>query len=1051
MGNKSYRIRTDATTSDQQIKIKLDQHYDQLNVLSLTIKPSDTWDNKCSNFGVVVGRVSANKGFGIPNAKVSIFLPLTESDSYNPEIVSRYPYKTTSDKRDGIRYNLLPSKQQGPTHTPVGNFPTKEEILRDDLWIEIYQKYYRFTTRTNDSGDFMFYGVPIGTYIIHYDVDISDIGEASVLPFELIAQGKPEQDFNGPYKFKKSNDIDSLAQIVSTDKTISVQPFWGSADVCDVQITRSDFDLVEKNIELKSYALFMGSSVTDSENNLLNQRCKVKKHVGEQEQLQTIPGTIDILTLVDSDGDNVPDRVEFLNTSEAKINDKGVWAFLIELNGQKVIKDEFGNEIISPDASKGIVKNGYFRFKMAIGPNTDEDVQNRAKYIVPNNGVHEYAYLFNRSDSTYVEDNGTEHTIPGFNTLGDVDNTGVDSDGFYRCGPLFREFQRKKIYTVRNYIPRYIKNLAITNLEKTKNFLGFKSVDAQKAKTPIPYNRMNSDTGFIYNLICRLYSILIFIIASLNWVVYAVNLVIQTLNNVLGIITHFLNLILNPPCITILGQEYCLWDFGSVGPWTLPYINYVTYVCCSSCSEENCNCYIPFVDCYSQVNVCNSSSSIGGSKTLHRCNGSNVCATVCQQQQDGQVINGIPEDEVKKACRLNTQYGCDNLNNTNMNIGTLNHTENTYSMCSDSLKQCLLGEYACDTEDLTLEFYNAWITGVLYFVQIRYKQKSTAEGGLRKAKFCDADWDYNNNHYLQHPFKNDRYDTIINERDLFQIDSYQQLQVEAGLIKYWPRQTNPPLGTGGNNNPNNDYYKGQFDDIYYNARQMKRQLGFNQTPSIVDSNSGNILLATEIMNLGSYLLYDDPDNAPFFINQVPATTYKRPENLTSYFCFSCDGIVPNDGQSGIRLHEKVCEFGTDFNDEEELVRDVYSNTNVVYGLYVDESFHSGRTYVLSTNTVDNLNNDKVSLQYGNTPANNNPDLSYLFLGYELTNNTITPDSDSIYVNQRNGVWETKFSNTSDRYVKHQSNPYYMFYGLHPGRTAIDLVHNNFIPKNICNI
>ena len=313
MSNRSYRIRTEAYSSDQQIKIKFDQHYDQLNVLSLTIKPADTWANRCSNFGVVIGRVTANKGFGVPNAKVSIFIPLTAEDEYNPELVARYPYKNVTDKRDNIRYNLFPSVKQSPTHTPVGNFPTKEEVLRDDLWLEIYQKYYKYTTRTNEAGDFMFYGVPNGTYTIHYDIDLSDIEELSVVPFELIAQGMSPSLFDGPYKFKSSPDIDSLAQILSINKIINVQPFWGSKELCDVQITRSDFDLTEKGVELKSYALFMGSSVTDSENNLINQRCKVKKHVGEQAQLQTMPGKIDILTIVDSDGDNIPDKVEFLN------------------------------------------------------------------------------------------------------------------------------------------------------------------------------------------------------------------------------------------------------------------------------------------------------------------------------------------------------------------------------------------------------------------------------------------------------------------------------------------------------------------------------------------------------------------------------------------------------------------------------------------------------------------------------------------------------------------------------------------------------------------
>lgn len=1115
MSNSSYRIRTESYSGDQHIKVKLDQHYDQFNILSLTLKPADTWANRCSNFGVVVGRVTANKGFGVPNAKVSIFIPLTAEDEYNPEIVARYPYKTVTDKRDGIRYNLLPSIKQSATHTPVGNFPTKEEILRDDLWLEIYQKYYRFTTRTNEAGDFMFYGVPTGTYVIHYDIDISDIGDLSVVPFELIAQGQSEQKFDGPYKFKASTDLDSLAQIISLDRTITVQPFWGSKDLCDVQITRSDFDLTDKGVELKQYALFIGSSVTDSENNWINQRCKVKKHVGEQSQLQTMPGKIEILTLADGNGDNVPDSVEFLDIPTAVIDENGVWAFLIELNGQRIMTDEFGNEIVSPSISQGVIKNGFFRFKFSIGPETDE-VKYRAKYIVPNNGIHQYAYLFNRLDVDYIDDTGNvAGTIPGFNSLGDIDSPGVDSNGYYHCGPLFREFTRKKIYTVRNYIPRYLKNTMWVTRETTPRCLGLKHVDIEKAKVPIPYNRMDPSTGFLYDLVCVLYSILFTIVAGINYVIYALNAIIDLLNNIIyGIISFIcgivsvLNSILSAivnainavacpgTLFTVAGIDIG-WCFFTVGPWqinasgfcpatqnAIPYIDYISWECCSNCDQTGCNCYIPFYDCYSNVSVCEGSSNVAGGKTLKRCvswaltsGGNSECLEMCLQQQQGSATN-----ETKQACidnkdtsnPNNPQVGaCSNLENPAYNIGTAGYEEHVYSFCTDSLKQCMLGEYVCDSEELQLEFWNAWISGLLFFPQIQYKERVSASGKLKKAKFCDADW----NSAVQvpvsilppifaylypstHPFRNDSYDTMITERRLFQdsgfpIYQYSDILVSAGLVKYWPRQMDPPLGWLGLNNNKNDYVKGPFDDIYYNARQYKRPLGFEDTPSTWDQSYPNILLATEILSLGSYLVTDDPDNAPFFIHKVPATTYKRPENLTSFFCFSCTDITPNDGFTGIRLHEKICEFGAEFNDEEDtFFTNLYNGQISTYDLFVDEAFHSGRTYITTMNTVLDTSNQPVQLNYGDggiPPVPPTLDLtqSVLYGGDEI-DDTTPGQADQIFFNQMKGIWETRLSNNGDTYVKYQSNPFYMYYGLHPGKTAIDIVHDKFIPKDICN-
>ncbi len=1068
MNNKSYRIRTEPYSGDQQIKIKLDQHYDQLDVLSLTLKPVDTWANRCADFGVVVGRVSANKGFGVPNAKVSIFIPLTSEDESNPEIVARYPYKQISDKRDSIRYNLLPSIKQHPTHTPVGNFPTKEEILRDDLWLEIYQKYYKFTTRTNDAGDFMFYGVPIGTYIIHYDIDISDIDDLSVVPFELIAQGKPEQMFDGPYKFKGSTDIDSLAQIITLDKTISVQPFWGSTDLCDVQITRSDFDLSDKGVELKSYALFIGSAVTDSDKNLVNQRCKVKKQVGEQQQLEAMPGKIEILTVVDSDGDNVPDSVEFLEMPTAKIDDNGAWAFLVELNGQRVMKDEFGNEIISPNASQGVVKNGFFRFKFSLGVDSNDNVKYRAKYIVPNNGVHEYAYLFNRLDVDYSDTSGNVlGTIPGFNSLGD-DGYTIGSDGYYHSGPLFREFTRKKIYTVRNYIPRYLKQEGIMDIWETSKFLGFKNVDVNKSKAPIPYNRMDTKPGVMYDLMCILYSVVFFLAATMNNILSVLNTIIQAINDFIAVLINALCWVIdliNELTVCFNFGEYTIGDiitinlnFGCITFWSfslpsfcsnIPHFDYVPYIsfsCCSQCDDSWRNCYIPFYDCYNTDSICDETGV--GLKQLKRCPGSHYsdCAEYCHQQ----VTNGMSLDPQQAACKINPNA----CNNFNLSIGEQGWTDNLYSFCLDSLKQCMMGQYVCNHNELKLEFYNAWITGLLYFTQIRYKEKTNNNGYLKKAKFCDADWYETGQHHQTHPFKNDYYSMKVTDRTIFKHNGYSDLSVDAGLIKYWPRLPQPILGDASTS----DYLKGPFDDIYYNARQMKRSLGYDTTPPPTDINSGNILLATEIMVLGSYLVTEDPEGAPFFISQVPATTYKLSEDLSNFFCFSCTKIVPND----VTLHEKISEFGTDLNDEGETTY----QTNIQYGISIDESFLSGRTYILYSNTVNNLINQSVPLRYGHTILNNNQNTNYIFIGQEKTDPSLQSEADNVYINQygsanyvpiffnyqsNNTTLPVQTNDIRDLYIRYEANPYYMYYGLHPGKTAIDLVHNNFIPKNICNL
>ena len=207
MANKSIRLRTTPGVN-KNIVVKLEQDFDFLEVLSLKLTQENLYQKFCANYGVVVGRVIANRGFGIPNAKVSIFIPVTDEDQKNTLINALYPYKTPFQRNDGgIRYNLLPSKYDCDLNTAVGTFPSKDEVLDNDLILEVFDKYYKYTTKTNSSGDFMLFGVPTGQQTIHIDLDVSDIGKASIRPYDLIAEGSPEKLFDSSAQFKKSINL----------------------------------------------------------------------------------------------------------------------------------------------------------------------------------------------------------------------------------------------------------------------------------------------------------------------------------------------------------------------------------------------------------------------------------------------------------------------------------------------------------------------------------------------------------------------------------------------------------------------------------------------------------------------------------------------------------------------------------------------------------------------------------------------------------------------------------------------------------------------------
>ena len=278
--SNSYRIRT-TVGKDTSIKVNIEQDFEYLEILSLKILQSEVYTRQCSDYGVVVGRISVNNGFGIPNAKVSIFIPLSDEDSLNPIISELYPYKTLSDVNDeGYRYNLLPYIQQHSNHTPTGTFFEKNDILLEPYLIEVFDKYYKYTTTSNDSGDFMLFGVPVGQQTLFVDIDLSDIGEFSLTPQDLIRLGLATEEQVNRSKFKSSSNLDSLPQLITFNRNIEVEPFWGQPDICSLGITRTDFDLSkEAGIDIKPTSVFMGSIFSSPDDQVVKRKGKVAKFI----------------------------------------------------------------------------------------------------------------------------------------------------------------------------------------------------------------------------------------------------------------------------------------------------------------------------------------------------------------------------------------------------------------------------------------------------------------------------------------------------------------------------------------------------------------------------------------------------------------------------------------------------------------------------------------------------------------------------------------------------------------------------------------------------
>jgi hypothetical protein len=408
---KSYRVRTEIGV-DKYVNVTLEQDWESLEILSLKILSKDIYTRFCADYGVITGRVFVNGGFGLPNSKVSVFIPLENTDELNPIISELYPYKSINDvNEEGYRYNLLPKIPSYNGHISTGSFPNKGDVLMDESYIEVYDKYYRFTVTTNESGDFMIFGVPVGEQTVFMDIDLSDIGCFSLSPQDLIQQGlATETQVNGS-KFRSSSNLRELPQIKNLTYIVSVRPFWGSEDLCQIGITRVDFDLTKQsNINIQPKSIFLGSIISTTDDDALKLSCKPKNNTGNLCELISGPGKIQaIRQTIYTDTNDLPILERWDIEQDGKVIDEnGTFLLNVPMNLDYVFTNEFGQQVLSNDPKKGIPTKGKYRFKFKW--ESQQGLQNsflRSDFLVPN--IKEYGWSTSSTDpfnsnlsSTYV-------------------------------------------------------------------------------------------------------------------------------------------------------------------------------------------------------------------------------------------------------------------------------------------------------------------------------------------------------------------------------------------------------------------------------------------------------------------------------------------------------------------------------------------------------------------------------------------------------------------------------------------------------------------------
>lgn len=1007
--NRSYRIRTEIHPKEQFINVDFNQNYDTFEILSLEINQTNSYRLMSSNTGVIVGRVLANGGFGIPNAKVGVFVEYDGSEDINNKL--RYLYNSTSDKNDeGIVYNYLPDTTNDDCLQAVGTFPSKRFILDNDDVIEVFDKYYKYTTRTNSSGDYMIYGVPIGTQTLHCDIDLSDIGILSQRPLDMIYKGYNNNLFESPGKFKKDTNLNSLAQIVREDKSIYVYPFWG--DTTDnntgAAITRCDIDIAYK---FEPTCIFLGSVITDSGNDAISKKCVPSKEGGKMSKMTTGSGIIEMIRKT------ITGSIEQVSIQGNEvIDDDGTWCYQIPMNLDYVMTDEYGNTVVSDSPNKGIPTRTSVRFRISLHETPYDGVaRKRARYLVPNNPrlvKEDYPHFYKTHSVDYEFGSKTK-----------------DEN--------FRDLMWNNVYTIKNYIPRIQK----TKYPNVLKFTGIKMVNHPEGNNPMPYNKLSIKFNFIYTFLCILIKTLVRFVGLINLVVSSIG---------------YFCLLIADLCCSI---SYDLDGTGAIAKWFFKkgnknckeYINANAAYCgarnttgqmlqamwaytshCKNTLEGN---YFKGLDL-----TINNYGGLGwffvklGVALSHGITLSGLCET-----DEGDSVDITPGllDRVKTIFSSGTfsngsrSVKCPNLKDANINTNMA------------KLFNCVENQLAQENEVTSFNFFNDWVNGVLYmplwFRRIRHKTRFFGLFTIQsKDEWCDSSKKSKSNIRLYSncvlkrevqsggiSSLSDDYPTVnvsksiaddetgyeamkfysVGEKNCYGFKCHQYGRFESPINTGLIHEQTTMLG-------DHVYY---YRPTYYNTKYNKDL---------------TTLFATDIVLLGSINSHD-LHGIPQFFKILEGTSYQMPPDLLSEsfeYKTNDDGYTDETDKNYIDEATRITEFtGADWGDlgvdqsnykqgYREANENIYDNGGLFYGLTCFDSYVKPKSIINLERVCEigvSLDVSKQLLKSNLDETNYNEDdedSNYTQLtpdGYISYDEIINPDYRSMFVTLNNNFLKTK--------------------------------------------
>ena len=455
-------------------------------------------------------------------------------------------------------------------------------------------------------------------------------------------------------------------------------------------------------------------------------------------------------------------NIETFEVKGDAIDENGNWSIMIPMNLRKVITDEFGNIIPSPDGIKGIATEADFRFRISMDKSdSDKRLRQRAHFLVPNltgnYNFKEYSKesLENSDDFVINEDLSIVTTNTPYEN---------EKSNEYNYLEDFFTFRWKKVYTVKQYIGRFQKLKG----DESRGFIGIKDIMNGEGVNKFPNNRIDTNFNPIYLILCLLLGLFASIVGIINGLIQTINGLVTMLCQLripVGVCLEY--------CFRLVGLTICSQDYKDLCSQNHPNCDPAGSNACNKCRCNGGSSGCGTKDSYFKVKLefkcllsgllCRRCSGYCPNEKHGCCpnptyddapqgpNGYNFdkCPASCG---DGKCCKeccikiplislNCPEDNViAKPSLIPTVFGGAQCNKTFVLPLSCVSCGGLSTPIIKDWVACKMEPVAVWLKMLKFDFYNDWVSGSLYFplIKRKYKLKKSKKkfGQIKKDKFC---------------------------------------------------------------------------------------------------------------------------------------------------------------------------------------------------------------------------------------------------------------------------------------------------------------------------